>query len=37
MENLKRSWKNSWQVMEFKELRRVQTLLYLICFVVKRV
>ena len=26
MENLKRSWKNSWKVLEFEELKRVQTL-----------
>ena len=26
LENLKRSWKKSWKVMEFEELRRVQTL-----------
>ena len=27
MENLKRSWKKSWKVMEFEELKRVRTLL----------
>ena len=26
MENLERSWKNSWKVLEFEELKRVQTL-----------
>ena len=26
LENLKRSWKKSWKVMEFEELKRVQTL-----------
>ena len=26
MENLERSWKKSWKVMEFKELKRVRTL-----------
>ena len=27
LENLKRSWKKSWKVMEFEELKRVRTLL----------
>ena len=26
MENLKSSWKKSWKVMEFEELKRVQSL-----------
>ena len=26
MENLKRSWKKSWKVMEFEEFERVRTL-----------
>ena len=28
MENLERSWKKSWKVMEFEELKRVRTLYY---------
>ena len=31
LENLKRSWKTSWKVMEFKELKRVRTLPSLNC------
>ena len=27
LENLKRSWKKSWEVIEFEELKRVRTLL----------
>ena len=27
MENLKKSWKYSWKVMEFEEVKRVRTLL----------
>ena len=29
LKNLKRSWKKSWKVMEFEELKRVRTLVLL--------